>query len=534
LFASVFDGSYLERERLWWQKIVEDYDKKCEEARAKGVEVCPRCYSTYVIKKEKTVRHYKCKRCNYKFKSGHIPGLNTPARVVGLLLNAIKDGLGPEMAAEHLHDDLLVLDSDKKLVKSAVYGIEEKVLADPRWLDGFIFGNLMEGVKVKVLEVDEIFQHRLRHKRQIQDMFYNKNKKDMDFLYVINAVALEPCFPLRPLAVYARDDLAFMQYAGEMACRVLQPEEIHSDDLPQWKTALKSFFPRSNHVVVTRSKKKGGFWVKDNISLTVHIERANRALRKTIKKGKKFGALRSLQNAADLNYFHRVFLDRSKGKTVVENLGLAWPKNVRTFTDLSKFARYVRALVTNSSMKPEEEIMAPESLLEKVSLIGGPIGKLVINVKILPPFNEMKFQEPVALVLNNSLPAPKRGKIFLEFLRGRIHEDLYQAPFTLVEVFQDAFSARLTMSLMNGTYTVVVRLFPQKEEGLLPCFVIFDNLLVVNGKINVYNFKLSRDEIMAKTWMDIVRELFLGEDPMQIKLLANCYFAQPLGDNIYE
>jgi hypothetical protein len=229
-----------------------------------------------------------------------------------------------------------------------------------------------------------------------------------------------------------------------------------------------------------------------------------------------------------------VFLDRSKGKTVVENLGLAWPKNVRTFTDLSKFARYVRALVTNSSMKPEEEIMAPESLLEKVSLIGGPIGKLVINVKILPPFNEMKFQEPVALVLNNSLPAPKRGKIFLEFLRGRIHEDLYQAPFTLVEVFQDAFSARLTMSLMNGTYTVVVRLFPQKEEGLLPCFVIFDNLLVVNGKINVYNFKLSRDEIMAKTWMDIVRELFLGEDPMQIKLLANCYFAQPLGDNIYE
>jgi len=532
MLGFIFDrNARLAQKMQWWESVVEEFDKRYALAAAKDVEICPQCFSPKnVIKKDKRKRRYKCNKCNYKFKRGHIPGFRVPAFIIDLLLNARRNGLGPEEAVEHLHFDLMALGQDEALVKSAVYSIEDKVLSEIAWLDELIFVWLLEGLNVEAIEIDEIFQNK-NHRRKLKELDREgvgaeerKKAKNFDFYYVINGVTANPRFPLPPLAAYSRDELAFLSYALEIRRRLRKsPSEIHCDDLRQLTAALRTIFPESVLKIVIRRRVKKGIWIKEQIELTARAERQNRTLRSTLRKRKKFGAMTPLQNLGWLNYFYNAYIKR-----YVESIGLKWPESVKTYTSLLMFARFVRRLIKKpASGEPALE----RSLREEIKLLESPFGKLILNVKVEPGD---RFDQPV-LIMNNELLPEKRAEALYSFMRGKkcCYVGSYRTvvPATIVETAPDVQNIVID-NVEEGNYTVVAKFFPKNIPT--PLFVIFNNVFVSHGKINHYDFKFTTDELLERLEDDFITKLreeagMLKNYGEAHKLLEDCFFARRVG-----
>jgi len=160
-----------------WSEVVREFDRKLEIAKKRDVWICPRCFSVNVVKRDRQdlrngkIGRLKCKDCGYTYRREKLPlSLELPARIVNQILRMRARGSDPSDVCEEVKETAYDYGFRFKISRTETYNVEEKATKLISWLDRFVAVGLLEGVPCDIIEVDEIFQHKI-HRRILEDFF---------------------------------------------------------------------------------------------------------------------------------------------------------------------------------------------------------------------------------------------------------------------------------------------------------------------------------------------------------------------------
>lgn len=533
----LLDSNERVREQLKrWGKIVDDFDKNLKIARDKGVQLCPRCFSHYVIRKDEgNLRagkrgRFHCNECNYNFQRGKLP-LRTklPDFAANTILTLVEYGLSPwdtTGCANKIFEGFNYL---FKVSRGTIYNLTAESVRMFEKLEKLIIIGVLEGLSSQTLEVDDAFQHRRKEAKEIIESFHEnpeiflKENKEKNFYYTVVALNLESRYWL-PFEVLEARDLKGFHNVFLKISRYLQgdPPNINCDQLKPQTRALREIFSKSKINEVERRREGKKTW-KEHMELTAHVERLIRTHRKVAKKRMKFGTRLSLYYKIGLKRMSYNFLEVHKtlGKRPIENLGIPWPKNVKTWSDFIFFASYV--------LRRREEILLDLDLFDDPCC-----GKLIISIE------------------GNLLPAPKRSETYGIDINGPPIESCIPGTFPtfsykernnlIKEVSRyvrfrteyypetDKYSAYAAFffqpqpQCMNRLHIVMERIPAGLHDLFIPYFstdwtvgykvLFFPGLRIHAGKVNHYHYTLN--------WIDMSNfRSYINEPIMILDLLVN-------------
>lgn len=364
-----------------WGRLVDEFDEKLKIVHDRGNQLCPRCFSTDVVRKDKgNLRigkrgRFQCNKCSYKFQRGKLP-LRTelPNFFVNTILTLAKSGLSPWDTTECANEIIVGFDHLFRASRGAIYNIEAEAVKLFEKLEKLI--GVLEGLPSQTLEVDDAFQHQRKKGKKIIESFHEnpefffKENKKKNFYYTVVALDLESRYWLPFEVLEARDLKGFHNVALKIR-RYLQddPPNIRCDKLKPQTSALREIFSKSQINEVERRREGKKTW-KERLELTAHVERLIRTHRKVAKKRMKFGTRLCLYYKINLKRMsYNLFeVHKTLGKRPIENLGIPWPKNVRTWSDLIFFTSY--------ALRNREKILLNPELFDEPCY-----GKLIISMK---------------------------------------------------------------------------------------------------------------------------------------------------------
>jgi len=162
-----------------------------------------------------------------------------------------------------------------------------------------------------------------------------------NFHYIINAVSPDMKYPLPPEVAEFRNKNAFFSFVLRISPYLRgDPRIVRSDELRPLVSSIRLFFPTGG--IETTKRTRFG---KKGMGKTAHVERYNRTLRGALRKRKKIGAKRIASNLANLSRIKDIYIKPHPslgGRRTIETLGIDWPENIHTYSDLVLFAAYVK------------------------------------------------------------------------------------------------------------------------------------------------------------------------------------------------
>ncbi|MGB9960600.1 MAG: hypothetical protein ACPLKQ_08850 [Candidatus Bathyarchaeales archaeon] len=480
-----------------FSKLVEDFDQRLMRAKAKGVWLCPKCFSDNVIRKDRPrpligkLGRLKCKDCGHVYREEKLPiDVEAPARIVDQVIDLTVLGL----RTEDIHKEVLQRARSYgfryNFGRTTIYEIREKVVEVLAWLDRFIVVGLLEGIKCDRLECDETFHSKKQSKKLKEYLEGGDNVKPPRFMYVINGISSNR-YPLPPVVAEARNKNAFVSYVLRVGPFLRSdPNLINCDQLKQMVNALKLRFPKSN--VDTTIRTKHG---KTMMGKTAHIERLNRMYRKALPKRVRVWNKSATSHKVYLCRFVNIYLKQHEtlGKRVVEALGIPWPRAIETVPDLIYFAKYIQKY-------------ASMVLGDEIGIFNSPIlGRVVITVNVPTEIcslikSKIAGNPWVVIGLNAWVPYGNRIKL-VEGLNGE--------PLLNIDVGTELNICFMRVLLEEGRMHLVGDVLAEPYFMIVPlvgggiCALAFEKVWVDAGKVNHYVF-------------DLTENAFLG----QIKLLA--------------
>ena len=509
IFGLIVDRMERIRSKLErWSEVIGEFDRKLEIAKKRDVWICPRCFSVDVVKRDRQdlrrgkLGRLKCKDCGYVYRREKLPlRLEVPARIVNQILGMRAKGLSSTDTCREVNETAYSYGFRFKISRTEIYNVEEKAIKLINWLDRFIAVGLLEGVSCDVIEVDEIFQHRI-HRGFLEDSLEGERaeggfaERKQNFYYVINAVSPDMKYPLPPEAAESRNKNAFFSFALRISPYLRgDPKIVRCDELKPLVSSMNLFFLSSR----TESTKRTRFG-KKGMGKTAHIERYNRTLRNALKKRKKIGAKKVASNLANLSRIRAIYIERHPslgGKRIIETLGIDWPKNIRTYSDLILFAAYVK--------RNAERVLGDE-----ITVFNNPsIGRLILTLEYGPEVFEDFIEYLICISPWNSFH--ERVKILKDFFErriirigNRIYRGVYEA-----KIVKDRKAKRIHIisDLVGGVYFILSPFMYEDE----PALICFPAVRVDPGKINHYEFKIGIDEVIGHFWLDAVLERHIGE-----------------------
>ncbi|MEM0095886.1 MAG: hypothetical protein QXZ25_06125 [Candidatus Bathyarchaeia archaeon] len=505
-----------------YSRLVEDFDSKLENARAKGIWLCTQCFRDNVIELNDPrqrvgfLRTFKCQDCGHIFKDGDLPqdlGIEANAKIVNQIIRLSVRGL---KNVKDIHDEVVETAYDYgfnlDIGRTTIYDIRRKIARLLKWFDRFIIVGLLEGISCERLEVDEIFQSRL-HRRMLQKYLEGMDGGKPRFYYLINAISQRNRYPLPSDVAEARNKNAFLNFVLKIGVYLrADPITVNSDELKPLTGALELRFPRSN-IDTTKRTKHG----KIGMEKVAHVERLNRTYRKAIPKHKKLGKRSIINDLAVLVRVLKTYLWKHEtlNKRVIEVLGVPFPKSIRTPSDLILFASFIKQK-SNAILGDEYEIF--ESPL---------LGRCVFTIQFEPATFFHLIGRCVAeghylvLILNAWVPAEERKKIVESFLKSR--ELVVELPLRFniykVEIIHEKEKnlIHIVGDIPAGVYTIVLPIWKANEPSIL----YFDTVWVDPGKVNHFLFRFNSEDFIRQFTVAFVEKLV---DP-DGKIYGNVFLA---------
>jgi len=508
-----------------WSEVVREFDWKLGIAKERDIWICPRCFSVNVVKRDRQdlrkgkLGRLKCKDCGYVYRREKLPlPLEVPARIVNQILKLRSRGLSPSDVCEEVNEAAYDYGFRFKISRTETYNVEEKATKLISWLDRFVAVGLLEGVPCDIIEVDEIFQHKI-HRRILEDFFEGEHAeggfmgRKRNFHYIINAVSPDMKYPLPPEVAEFRNKNAFFSFALRISPYLRgDPETVRSDELRQSVSSMKLFF-LSSRIESTKRTRFG----KKGMGKTAHVERYNRTLRGALRKRKKIGAKRIASNLANLSRIKDIYIKPHPslgGRRTIETLGIDWPKNIRTYSDLILFAAYVK--------RNAESVLDDET-----TIFNNPfIGRLILTLEYGPEVFENFIEYSICISPWNSFH--KRVKTLKEFFErrtlridNRIYRGVYEA-----KIVDDRKAKRIhiILDLVGGVYFILSPFI----YGDKPAAVCFPAVRVDPGKINHYEFKIGMTEVLGHFRLDMLLSKYISEFKKRwnLKLGENLWVAR--------
>mgnify|MGYP000017517782 CR=1 FL=1 len=491
-----------------WSKVVREFDWKLEIAKKRDVWICPRCFSVNVVKRDRQdlrngkIGRLKCKDCGYVYRREKLPlPLEVPARIVNQILRMRAIGSDPSDVREEVNETAYDYGFRFKISRTETYNVEEKAVKLINWLDRFVAVGLLEGVPCDTIEVDEIFQHK-NHRRIFEDFLEGEHaeggfaERKQNFYYIINAVSPDMKYPLPPEAAEFRNKNAFFSFALRISPYLREdPENVRCDELRQLVSTMKLLLLSSK----IESTKRTPFG-KKGMGKTAHIERYNRTLRGTLRKRKKIGAKRIASNLANLSRIKDIYIKPHPslgGRRTIETLGIDWPKNIRTYSDLILFAAYVK--------RNAERVLGDET-----AIFNNPfIGRLILTLEYFPKIFKKTFSCLICISAWN--PFHERVKTLKEFFEwrilgtaNRIYRRVYEA-----KIADDRKAKRIHMisDLVGGVYFILLPFMYRNKLAV----VCFPAVRVDPGKINHYEFKIGIREVFDEVRLNLLLSIHISK-----------------------